>query len=635
MRLLRRFVIILTSLVLFASCSDSFLGTGTDKSFSEIRIKSLRPWGTLKNNQSVTFSIVSPGGGDVPDNLEIYLYNSAGENIMKLENATFSLNSDLSLNPFTSIPTGQYKLEFRVFSGTTLLTTKDIIFFYTNSDFIVKGIESFPSGIYPGAHVLLKSSLQIPAQADPFLRWTMNDKVIAKGKYSDGKSKIIWTAPEDEGVYTIRLELFPVQPLGTDDFASDSDTYMDVELFVSNLQTPSKLKLLPDSSYYSLFHFDGNLTDSGFGIKQAQSKNQDKLKALLVGSPELVTKDDDFGYTMSRTAGFIVPYCIFPVDKGYLSPFTLTLGLDLEKDQNDKTLFKYVSDDNSFNISIVTDGVSNLSALLTFNGQVISLPSEINLSTVEKRFILSLSLIPSLTDMTAIWYLDGIRMNKTVALMNGDGAIGEKGTLTIGGDLGAEGVIYELGTFYKDAKGRTTVDPSLYKSAMEQKYQSAFVYAEGFESLYIPESVKITGRAWMEADALSFESGIEIALSKLQKNNVAISVSLDFISFTDELGIVEFFWDKAEEPFLRVGQNGKIITGEKENPKALPNASGSIRFKIHDGLSLVTFTGDKTLKNLPITRPTDRPEQLTIKITNTDPKKPVTIDTVTVFTEKK
>jgi hypothetical protein len=170
---------------------------------------------------------------------------------------------------------------------------------------------------------------------------------------------------------------------------------------------------------------------------------------------------------------------------------------------------------------------------------------------------------------------------------------------------------------------------------MEQKYQGSLIFAEGFESLYIPEDVKVGGRAWMDADGLSFESVVEIGLAGIPKNNTALSVALDFLSFTDESGIVEFYWDNAEAPFLKVSPTGKVITGDKEIPKVLASASTFLRFKIHDNLTLVSFAGDKVLKNLPITRSTEQPGQLTIIIKNTDPKKPVTLDTVTVFTEKK
>jgi hypothetical protein len=634
MKSVRRIITFLITLLLLASCSDSFIGNAQDTP-SEVRIKSLRPWGILEKEQPVTFSIIAPEGGEVPDRLEIYLYNVSGEKINKLESSSFTLNNDLTLNPFTSIQTGQYKLEFLLYSGSSLLANKNVTFFYIDSDFQVKGIESFPSGIYPGAHVLLHGIIQAPVKADPFLRWSIDGKVISKGRVSEGKSKIIWTAPEDEGVYTIRLELFPVAPLEADDFTSQSDLYMDVELFVSNLQTPSRLKLLPESSYYSLFHFDGNFNDSGAGVKAIIEKDKEAPKVITIGNPELVTKNDDFGFTIDKSTGFIIPYCIFPIEQGNLSPFTLSIGLSLEKPQAEETIFKYTSDDNSFNISIQLDDSANLFAQVRLNSQVFVIPSDINISNIEKRFLLSLSMIPSLTDMTAIWFLDGIRTNKVVTAMNGNRSVLGKGTLAIGGESNIKGVIYELGTFFKDSKGRTTVDPGLYKAAMSQKYQSSLIYAEGFESLYIPEDIKPSGKAWMEADGFSFDTGIELQLNKLPKNNTALSVALDFIMFTDELGSVEFFWDKSETPFLKVTQAGKVIIGGKENIKVLAGASRSIRFKIHDALSLVTFNGDKTLKNLPVARPATAPEQLVIKITTSDPKKPITLDTITVFVEKK
>ena len=59
------------------------------------------------------------------------------------------------------------------------------------------------------ASVMLKAELDIPAGADPYLRWSWKGKVLAKGTLGNGFGQILWVAPSDQGVYTITLELFP------------------------------------------------------------------------------------------------------------------------------------------------------------------------------------------------------------------------------------------------------------------------------------------------------------------------------------------------------------------------------------------------------------------------------------------
>jgi hypothetical protein len=628
-------ITILCGLLLFFSCSDSLLGNNADKTLNDINIKSLKTGSILKKGQGVTFSVVSPGGGDIPDKLVINLSTMTGESVKKLESKTFALNSDLNLDPFDSIQTGQYRIEFQIYTGENLLVSKNISFFYADSDFNLKGVESFPSGIYPGAHVLLKSGLAIPATADPFLRWTIGDKTIAKGRMSEGKSKIIWTAPDDEGVYTVRVELFPVAPTGADDFGFKSDVFMDVEVYVSKMQAPSRLKLLPDTSYYSLFHLDGNFNDTGNRTNEQAAKGMEKSQAFPIGSPELVTKEDDFGYTINNSAGLTIPYSVFPTADGRLAPFTLSMGLDLDAKQKDKTVFSYVSDDNSFSLVISIDSFTNLSGQMNLDSQIFIFPSEINVSNLEKRFMLSLSVIPTPAKITALWYIDGIRTNKIVIAMPGNRSVGTTGVATIGGDHSISGTIDELGTYYKDGKGRSTTNTRLYYSAMSQKYQDALIFAEGFEGLFVPDYIKTEGKAWMEEDGFSFESQAVIRIDNLPANNSPFSVALNFLSFADELGHIEFYWDKSDHPFLTVSSEGKILTGDTEAPKNLASASKTVRFKIHENDTLVSFAGDKALSNLLIEKSVQAHSQLTIKIVNTDLKKPVSLDSITLYKEKK
>jgi hypothetical protein len=620
--------------VLF-SCSDSLFGTGEDKSLDDIAIKSLKPGGLLKKGQGVTFSIISPGGGELPDRLLVNLSAMNGENLKKLETKDFTLNNDLALDPFDSIKTGQYKLEFAIYSGETLIASKTISFFYVESDFEIQGVESFPSGIYPGAHVLLRSSLKVPVNSDPFLRWTQGDKIIARGLASEGKGKIIWTAPDDEGVYTMRVELFPVGPNGAEDYGFTSVELMDFEIFVSRLQSPSRLKLLPESSYYSLFHLDGNFADSGAGINKSASMKLEKPKAFPIGNPEVITKDDDLGYRLDGTSGFTVPYCIFPVTDGRLAPFTLSMGLDVGAKQTEKRVFSYISQDDSFDLDITLDSFSNVAARMRLGAQTFELPTEINLAGIEKRFLLSLSVIPASSGMIAEWYIDGIKTNTVNIDASANAGISVSGVATVGGTNGFSGTIDEIGTYYMDSRGRSSVDPGLYRSAMYARYQSELVLAEGFEGLFVPDFVIPQGKAWMDGGGLTFESEVSFTIENLPKNNAPFSVALDFLTPVDEMASIELSWNKSEKPFLTVGADGKIRAGAKEAPKHLSGASKSVRATIHENDTLVSFGTDKLLRNLRIESPEDRAPRLTIKIKNTDPKKPAVLDTITVIAEKK
>ena len=198
-------ILIICFVFLITSCGESFLLSDGNRNENDIDIISLSSGGVIEKGETLTFQVISSDEEEKPDKLEINLYTIFGDRIGKLENTSFALNEDLSLNLFESLSTGEYTLEFILYLGSEVLCEEEITFFFTEEEFLILGIESFPPVIFPGATVLLTSTISIPDNADSFLRWTVDEEVITSGLVGDGVDKILWSVPEEEGVYTVLI----------------------------------------------------------------------------------------------------------------------------------------------------------------------------------------------------------------------------------------------------------------------------------------------------------------------------------------------------------------------------------------------------------------------------------------------
>ncbi|MBN2440968.1 MAG: hypothetical protein JXJ04_06470 [Spirochaetales bacterium] len=629
------------------SCGESFLLSEGDDKENDIQILSLSPGGVIEKGETLSFKVLSSSEEDKPDKLEINLYSIFGDRIGKLENTTFALNEELSLNLFQSLNTGEYNLEFILYIGNTVLSEKEISFFYTEEEFNILGIESFPPVVFPGATVLLSTTISIPEDSDPFLRWTVDEKVITRGLVSEGADKILWSVPVEEGVYSVKVELFPTSPERSDNFPFASEIFMDVELYVSESSTPPSRYLFPEDSYYSLYHFNGNLIDTAKG--RYLSPNSDKrMEATPIGEPQLITVDEDFGYYIDSYSGFRINECILPVIKGELKPFTISLGLDLDPAQKNKNILISKTFDNLFTLTIYIGPESYIYATIQSGSKEIIIPSNINTYAIEYRFVMSLSIQPpeksadpvKNKSLTAIWYLDGIQTN----ILSFDDItlkITSDGETIIGGEEGFAGVIDELGVYFIDENKRYSINPNMYENAIKQMYGVNYVYAQGFDGIYVPSSIQVEGDDTIKNGKLALESSLSIALPAINTINEDFKIIIDFTPPLPENGFISLYRKNEITPFLEIATSGLLITpmiqtyisgaddGETEKtPTSLKNIAHSFYVKISNRGRIVSFPGEK-LGEIAMRSSGKERDEVILKIRNDD-KDPIIIDSITV-----
>jgi len=352
-------------------------------------------------------------------------------------------------------------------------------FFYVEEEYRIQDIETSLTVIYPGSKALLQANLLVPEIADPYIRWIQDKSVLTGGLLSDGTDQIYWLAPEEEGVYTLTVEIFPVPPPPSMEFSLNSSIVMNTELYVSS-NVKSDNDLSPRQSYFSLLHLNGSLLDTGEIAGDSQKGLDD---AQEIGILEPVAREGNLGYRITNSSGFLLPRFLLPVDDGVLQPFSISLGITLESLDAGARLVRTASGDGFFVLTVFLDDTYRPSVLIQTDSQQIQVPSAADALLTDRRYLLTLSIEPSHDErgFELIWHIDG-REKKRLTLDVPLGEIADRGETVFGGSGGFNGFLDEIGVYFRDPEGNPSIDTGLFHTAMAQEYGIKLIYADGFEA---------------------------------------------------------------------------------------------------------------------------------------------------------
>jgi hypothetical protein len=137
----------------------------------------------------------------------------------EVEIAVKSLAQELPYFPLpANLEIGSYTLVFEALGNRETLSRTEInIFYLGNAEFNLKDIAMYLPGlsgsqlISPGTKVMLETKLNFDTRLDPYIVWYNGKNIIKEGKITNGAGNILWTAPEQAGFYSLRLEAFPFQ----------------------------------------------------------------------------------------------------------------------------------------------------------------------------------------------------------------------------------------------------------------------------------------------------------------------------------------------------------------------------------------------------------------------------------------
>jgi hypothetical protein len=549
-----RLAIVLSMPLLF-SCTRVSLFNSPLETDHQVEVMSLAEGGLLNPGDSVTFLIHSPLEDSEALNLEINLTTAGGVEIWSTQVASPLLNEELELLlPESLLETGQYRLTFIISREEGSGSEKTFDFFYAVGEYGILGIHSYPPTPYPASETILKADLVYPADSDPYLRWRQDGEILAAGFISAGLDEIIWAAPEEAGVYSLEVELFPAQPSGGGQEELVSSVSMTASLYVSTQHILSDNDLSPESSYFSLFHFNGALRD--FGVQGKTEDGEPAAGLELVGAPEFVQQDDHFGYRLEPGSSLRYDKTIIPLTAGRLAPFTVTLALVPEEGNAEATLLSMGNADEGFLFSLRFDEEEQLLAVLESPQALTVIPSGIALLPAGKESFVSLSLLPGEESLTASWYLDGQPASSSTVPAP-ESELPETGSTVIGGEVSI--VLTELGVFYRDEQDRPTIDPAVYAAAKERKLGSRLILADGFDGLYAAAPEWIEGAYSLESGLLRLAGGSALTLPAFEPTPEGVGLRIVFASPPPRESMVTTAWEGTEAPFLALSAADSVL----------------------------------------------------------------------------
>lgn len=577
-------------LVLFlASCGDQSLFMSPKSGTTDLQIVSASDGQVYSGGRTVPLMVSSPDTSTSRDvEIEVTLSSAAGDNLYHNRSAA-ALNEQTPISLPAGLASGQYRLDLVLYSGGEVVQKKTVSIFVAPDGWKIDGIRSFPPVITSASTVMLKAELEVPADANPYLRWTWKGKVIRKGMLSAGLGQILWDVPGEGGVYTITLELFPSAPAAGTDFSFTSSMSLSTDIVVSS-QARVRGRLGPATSFLTLLPLQGSLADTGYGARKLG-----KTAAQAVGSPELVSMDNVFGYRLDGSSGIRVPWLAIPSDgAGALRPFTVSVGASFDDPNAAGSIVNASSADGSFSLVIdMGHPASAPEARLTAAGAPpLVVPWGGPPIAAKQRVLLSFSVAPVASGLLTQWFLDGVQVSSLVVRAAVTG-VRPDGSITIGGDQGFAGVVDEFGVYATDPAGRPATDPFLFSREQEATYGTRLAFADGFDGIALYNGFGIEGGGQLAAGAVDLGPGSRLVLPALKPGD-ALTVSATLSAGSGRSASVLVLADAGAQPAavvpvtvgaaglsFRVAPDGRLLTvsaadGEKAVSVSAPGAGGLV-----------------------------------------------------------
>jgi hypothetical protein len=523
--------------LVLCSCGDQSLFMSLNSAIPDLQVTTVSDGQVLTDGKGVPLTVTAQDTSKTTDlEMEVTLSTPTGASVWHNRQTVPAVNQQLYIQP-PSLTPGQYRMDVVIYSAGEVAQKKSANFFVATGNWRIAGIKSYPPVIGSSGKVLLKADLQYPDGVDPWLRWSYKGKVIQKGTVSKGLGKILWTAPADEGVYTITLEMFPVAPSVDSDYSFPSSISLSTDVYVSTGNQSGAGDLGSADSYLTLLRLQGTFDDSGAGAKKLG-----KSSATAIGSPEIVSTENGFGYRLTSGVGFSLSWLTLPVDGGSLNPFTVSFGISFDSFSTTNNLLVASTSDGIFSFTLSVDGITHTpQAVVQATGQTVTIPWSGAGLLAGQRYLLSLSIVPQGQTITALWFLNGELVSSRIVSFTSP-SLRQDGTTVIGGPNGFTGVIDEFGVYHRDDQGRTSADPAQYLRVAQQKYGQSLVFADGFEGPYLPTGMSIEGKAVLSPGVLTLPPDSTLVLPGADPSKGSLAYSVDLSPDSSRVATFRLQW---------------------------------------------------------------------------------------------
>jgi hypothetical protein len=481
---------------------------------------------------------VEERSGAVPQTLRIEILDGAGESLGVQEISGAELNGPLPSITLDQSSEGLHTILLRLTSESgTVITEKRIRFFSGTSYPSIDLLETYPpEAIPPGGKGIIVPKISDARQG--WLRWSSGGEVLASGRYEEFRGGFVWSAPRETGVYTIRLELFPVPPpeLLGGSYPFTSPVTSEVQFFVSASAPSPQRDLGPAERYRHLLHLGGNVQDSGYAPAEF---------AFDSVVPQVVIREGLFGYRFTPGTSLAADTPFLPASRNGIAPFTLTFRYLPEGDQQGSRLV-HVSDRGGgtfFLLAFDENGIPYLN--LEGLASRASAPPEF---LAENCREIACSLIPREGQLEVRWYRNGRHLSSELYSYQGSSPP-EEGRTVIGGSRGFRGVLHELGLYTRGEDGSSSADTQIFRRYAEQRYgKQNVVFADGFEDrVYLLETDE---QQRLLTDVLQIPAGEERQIITLQEQWRRLEVEVELLRRPPDEGYVALQWSDGHKAFI-------------------------------------------------------------------------------------
>ncbi|RDG29252.1 hypothetical protein DV872_22740 [Oceanispirochaeta sp. M1] len=241
--------------LMFFSCSQE--SNVLLNSVEDYSLESVEDGAFLEPGSSV--NIVFTEIGSRAKLVHIVLEDAAGMEIASAEVEPEMLKGiGMPMDLPADLEDGIYYLRFTVMDGDIQLFQDQRYFFLAGGIYNISSLETYPPGIKAGDIISARIILTSPVDSDPWLRWTLAGEVLLEGFLSKIGTTCSFSVPEEGGVYSLRVEVFPVSPQDR----HISSIYRHSDLFVTSGEGDDvPWKFIEDRTYLYFIEFKDDLSN--------------------------------------------------------------------------------------------------------------------------------------------------------------------------------------------------------------------------------------------------------------------------------------------------------------------------------------------------------------------------------------
>ncbi|GAB1431423.1 hypothetical protein MASR2M29_00480 [Spirochaetota bacterium] len=421
---------------------------------------------------------------------------------------------------------------------------------------------------YPGNTTAEQTSLfkledNFPEGLDPWLRWRINGIEHKSGFVSENSDKIIWQAPKNGGLHTVRVEIYPFKPPAQTEIPpfAKAELKIPVAIAASN-------KNKQDSKIWAMFNFDGNFMDTG--------SRPDKNNIKISGEPYIDTWPTGFGYVFGAEESLSSGSSILPPlgDNKKMPPFSVSLSMAKLHSPSSQQDF--------------TAGMSDILVINSDKGLLkIGIENDIPyFSFADESPVYAKAAVANYSQLTAFFnsnklhfYIDNQAAGE--GSLSPDFGSARFGEWTLSGRDGHKDI-------YDEFAVKLGAWPS-FRLKEESRLGTALIGAYGFEGGQIDEGLILSGNIQASHELLSLGQGASLSLDAGPAFSSGFSVSLDLINGQASLEL-----ELNNGLKLDIGSNSVIKVGDKiySNSAAGKAVKGHVSVKIeagNDGLIIKGF----------------------------------------------